>query len=276
MHMENFTLETHYLPFDFDQSERRIRVYLPENYENSNRRYPVLYMHDGQNLFYDDESYSDMSWRVVQALHQTNLMDKLIIVAIDHAGERRIDDYTPYLFDFPIERNQQTLTRGHGKEYADFVVNVVKPVIDETYPTLAHRKYTSICGSSLGGLMSAYMGVEYNHLFKFVGVFSLASYFCETEFLKHIIDHGIPKKSFIYIQTGTQESLDEVGQGSKEMSQTAIDNTLNYQKALLTAGLPIKQIELHINAFEIHRERYWALHFPKFLRFISNEMNLND
>ena len=56
--MSNFTLETLYLPFDFDQTERRVRIYLPQHYETSNKRYPVLYMHDGQNVLYDEESYS--------------------------------------------------------------------------------------------------------------------------------------------------------------------------------------------------------------------------
>lgn len=274
--MLHFNLETLYLPFDFDQSERRVRVYLPPNYETSNQRYPVLYMHDGQNVFYDDESYSDVSWRIVEALHLTNLSDKMIIVGIDNAGERRIDDYTPYKFDFPIDHGSQHYNEGHGKEYADFVVNTVKPVIDETYPTLSHRKYTAICGSSLGGLMSAYMIVEYNKTFKFSGVFSLANYFCETDFLKHIKQNGLPKKSLIYIQTGTHEGLDEDGQGSKTVSQKYINNTLNYQKALIQSGLDVNNISLNIHAFEIHREKYWALHLPKFLIFIANEMNLID
>lgn len=273
--MNHFTLDTLYLPFDYDQSERRVRVYLPDNYESSNKRYPVIYMHDGQNVFYDDESFSEMSWRVVEALYLTGLQNEFIIVGIDNAGERRIDDYVPYKLDFPIEHGPHIIYQGHGKEYADFLVNTVKPVIDETYPTLSHRKYTAVCGSSLGGLMSAYIGVEYNKFFKFSGVFSLASYFCQNDFLNHIKQDKLLKKACVYIQTGTHEGLDENHQGSKVMSQQYINSTLAYQKALLEAGLSVDQIDLNIYAFEIHREKYWALHFPQFLNFLANEMRLN-
>lgn len=274
--MSNFTLETLYLPFDFDQTERRVRIYLPQHYETSNKRYPVLYMHDGQNVFYDEESYSTMSWRVVEALKLNKLENKVIVVAIDHAGERRVDDYSPYKFDFPIENHDQIYTQGHGQEYADFIVNTLKPVIDETYPTLPQRKYTALCGSSLGGLITAYIAAEYNEVFKFYGVFSLASHFCETDFLNHIQSSSIRKKSLIYIQTGSDEGLDENNQGSKLISQQFINNSLYYQKALLLAGLHINNIKLHIHTQEIHREQYWAQHLPKFIGLFAQEMKLFD
>lgn len=274
--MENFTLETLYLPYDFDQSERRVRIYLPPHYETSNKRYPVLYMHDGQNVFYDEESYSSMSWRVVEALNLVNLQDKFIIVGIDNAGDQRIEDYMPYNLDVPIEHNDQVITGGHGQEYADFLVNTVKPVIDETYPTLPQRKYTGVCGSSLGGLITAYIAAEYNHVFKFFGVFSLASQYCETDFLNHIENRSIRKKSLFYLQSGTAEGLDENGHGSPLVSQSFVNNVLNYQKALIRTGLHVNSIHLNLFVDEIHREQYWAQHLPQFINLMSQEMKLDD
>lgn len=274
--MNSFNLETLYIPFDYDSSERRVRVYLPENYETSDRRYPVLYMLDGQNVFYDDESYSTMSWRAIQGLKQSQLDDSMIIVAVDHAGDERFYDYTPFDSDFPIDINGVQHINGHGHLFADFLVNTLKPVIDETYPTLSSRKYTAVCGSSLGGLMTAYLGSKYTDVFKFFGVFSLASYFCKGHFIQSIESTPIRKKSFYYIQTGTEEGLDENGKGSKSMSQEFINSAIDYSHALIKARVPVNQISLNIHAFEIHREKYWALHFPKFLNFIKNEMDLSD
>ena len=274
--MDNFTLETLYLPFDYDDSERRVRIYLPENYESSNKRYPVLYMLDGQNVFYDGESFSGMSWRAIQALKQTNLSDKLILVAVDHAQDNRFYDYTPYVSDFPIDIHGKQFYNGHGHLFADFLVNTIKPVIDETYPTLSSRKYTAVCGSSLGGLMTAFFGSKFTNTFKFFGVFSLASYFCKTDFLDSIENNPVRKKSFYYIQTGTEEGLDEKGKGSKALSQEFINSAIDYSKALVKARVPIHQIQLSINAFEKHQEKYWALHLPKFLTMLKTEMNLSD
>jgi|LSQX01.2.fsa_nt_gb predicted alpha/beta superfamily hydrolase len=274
--MDNFNIETLYLPFDYDNSERRVRIYLPENYESSNKRYPVLYMLDGQNVFFDEESYSGMSWRAILALKQTKLDDKMIIVAVDHADENRFYDYSPYLSDFPIDINGVQHYNGHGHLFADFLVNTLKPVIDETYPTLSSRKYTAVCGSSLGGLMTAFLGSKHTDVFKFFGVFSLASYFCKTDFINSVSSNPIRKKSFYYIQTGTEEGLDENGKGSKSLSQEYINSSIDYCHALVKARVDVSQISLNIHAFEIHREKYWALHLPKFLNLIKTELNLPD
>ena len=119
--------------------ERTIRLYLPPGYDASTKRYPVLYMHDGQNLFDDATSYVG-EWGVDEALDALAADGlELIVVGIDHGGEKRFNELSPV--------SHPRFGAGENRQYTDFVVNVLKPHIDATYRTRPEREHTGIMGS---------------------------------------------------------------------------------------------------------------------------------
>jgi len=260
-------MEEHFLYVPYYQHNRRVRVLLPKDYDKEHDQYyPVLYMHDGQNVFYSKESYSGYSWKVIPTLKQHTELPKIIIVGIDNATVNRLDEYAPWRTDVghtPEARN----AGGKGYEYGEWLVNSVKPFIDSHYRTKPQREHTLLAGSSMGGIITAYMGAAYPHIFGCLGVFSLASWFSEPAFLAFQHQHPLERQSKVFIQVGTNEGDAADAEYIANMNQAYIDCTLRYYQALIRTGHPLDNIRLKIMANEIHHEKYWADHFAEFLRF---------
>lgn len=143
------------------EKTRRAYVYLPNGYdEEPERRYPVMYMFDGHNLFFDGDATYGKSWGIGEYLDYTNT--KLIIAAVEcnHEGNGRLEEYSPINFKFG-----DTPIRGKGKKYMDWLVGEFKPYIDANFRTLADRQNTAIGGSSMGGLMTMYALAVYGKYF---------------------------------------------------------------------------------------------------------------
>ena len=140
---------------------RRGYVYLPEDYDKTQARYPVLYMFDGHNVFFDADATYGKSWGMAAYLEQTKL--PLIIVAIkcNTQGFNRLNEYTPFPFDYKGMHFES-----RGKLYMDWLVEELKPAIDRDLRTLPGPENTCIAGSSMGGLMSLYAVSAYNHIFR--------------------------------------------------------------------------------------------------------------
>ncbi|MCW6662160.1 alpha/beta hydrolase-fold protein [Aerococcaceae bacterium NML201209] len=266
----NYYLEMkqHELEVPYYKKKRRIRVLLPKDYDKEEwAHYPVLYMHDGQNVFYSKEAFSGYSWKLIPLIKQNKDLPKMIIVGIDNAEERRLDEYAPWQTD-----TSRTTTYAHaggdGMLYSDWVVNTVKPFIDAHYRTKPEREHTLLAGSSMGGLMTAYMGAAHPETFGVLGVFSLASWFSERDFLRFIRNHPLANGTDVYIQVGTKEGDATDAQFIEGcMNQAYIDCSLAYYQALLQQGHALDDIWLRILANETHHEKYWAAHFVEFLRF---------
>ena len=248
--------------------ERRVRVLLPKDYHKEQwASYPVLYMHDGQNVFYSKESFSGYSWKLIPLIKNQRSLPKMIVVGIDNAKGRRLDEYSPWQTD-TAKSPEFAQAGGDGIAYGEWVVNVVKPFIDSQYRTKPEREHTLLAGSSMGGIITAYMGAAYPEVFGHLGVFSLASWFSERDFLRFIHQHPLAADSSVYIQVGTVEG-DETDAHFIEggMNQAYIDSSLAYYRALLRSGKSIDSIWLRILANEAHHEKYWADHFAEFLQF---------
>lgn len=148
----------------FLEKDRQVRVILPYDYHISTRFYPVLYLQDAQNLFDVNSPFGN--WGIdksMASLAETN-HHEVIIVCIDHGGKERIHEFSPY--------PRPALEKAEGIEYADFIVHAVKPQIDAQYRTLKGRAFTGIGGSSLGGLIALYAGMQHTHVFGKWMVFS--------------------------------------------------------------------------------------------------------
>jgi predicted alpha/beta superfamily hydrolase len=142
------------------QTTKKIWIYLPKKYDSTKNKYPVIYMHDAQNLFDAKTSYVG-EWNVDEKLDSINA--QVIIVGIEHGNEKRIDELTPY--------KNAKYGGGSADNYLRFIVETLKPEIDTKYRTKSNTKNTGIIGSSLGGLVSYYAVLKYPEIFGKAGVF---------------------------------------------------------------------------------------------------------
>ena len=265
-------LRTHYLFVPYFSNERRIRVLLPRDYFKNERHYPVLYMHDGQNVFYSREAFAGYSWKVIPLIKQHLELPQMIIVGIDNSAEHRLDEYSPWKTEFQTSDGTGYFG-GLGRAYVDWLVDTVKPFIDKKYRTLPQRETTLLAGSSMGGYITAYAGSLYPEIFGNLGVFSSAAWLNQVKFTQFITSHPLHPGNKVYIQTGASENDagdDEVLAPEKQ-AQAYIDESLRYYQTLLRTGHPMDHISLNIFAAESHSEFYWAKHFPEFLNFVFNE-----
>jgi predicted alpha/beta superfamily hydrolase len=152
-------------------NQRDLLIWLPPSYHTSTKSYPVIYMHDGQNLFDAHTSYSG-EWQVDETMTRLSRQGaEAIIVGISHAGVERLFEYNPFP-NYPYRIRNRQHTQGRGDDYLRFIVDTIKPMIDAQFRTLSDPMNTAIAGSSMGGLISLYGFLSYQYVFGLCGAFS--------------------------------------------------------------------------------------------------------
>jgi predicted alpha/beta superfamily hydrolase len=177
--------------------DKKIWIYLPEGYADSRKKYPVIYMHDAQNLFDKATSFSG-EWRVDETLD--SLKARVIIIGIEHGNDKRIDELTPY--------KNAKYGGGYADAYLDFITKTLKPEIDKRYRTKTAKKHTGIMGSSLGGLVSYYAVLRHPDVFGIAGVFSPSFWF--TDDIYALAEKTTKIKAKVYLMAGDNEDKDMV------------------------------------------------------------------
>ena len=261
------TIKFEKLYINTTKTERTLRVLLPDDYETSNQDYPVLYMHDGQNLFENHTSYGGHSWGIYETLnemHQKQNIKEMIVVGIDNS-ELRFFEYSPWESTLDIDRFGGKKVGGMGDIYAKFIVNSVIPFIEKKYRVKKDRGNRMIAGSSMGGYISVFLGAKYPDLFGVIGVFSLASWFNETAFLNYIKKSSLTKDQKFFISIGKNETSSNEIPNSNEIY---VNNSRNFKKTLENKG--IKHI-CYIETDDTHHELAWRKVFPQFLNFINEK-----
>lgn len=225
---------------------RRVWIYLPPDYATSNKRYPVLYMHDGQNVFDAATSYAG-EWGVDETLDSLHARGDrgVIVVAADHGGDRRMHEYSPWV--------NARHGGGEGDAYVEFLVKTLKPYIDQKYRTQPDRANTAVAGSSMGGLISYYAALKYPEVFGKAGVFSPAFWiapeivtFTRTAKLK-----SWPRLFFVAAQSEAT---------SKQ--QLAVMGPLLQELAAL-GYITGEDLVSHVIPDGAHSEWFWQREFPK-------------
>ncbi|WP_292946834.1 TIM-barrel domain-containing protein [Olleya sp. UBA1516] len=235
--------------------KRRVWMYLPADYKTSKINYPVVYMHDGQNVF-DASTSTYGEWKVdeiLDKLFKENL--KLIVVAVDNGESKRLDEYSPW--------THPEYGGGEGEAYVDFIVNTLKPYIDTNFNTKKDKSNTAIFGSSMGGLISHYAALKYPMVFGKVGVYSPAFWFAPAV-KPFTVSHANIKDTKMYFLAGGKEGENA---GFNEISQTVTD--MNSMISILTEnGFPKENIQSKVVPEGKHNEALWENNFEEAITWL--------
>lgn len=231
----------------FAIGERTITVYLPPDYDDrADRRYPVLYMQDGQNLFEPERAFGGISWRIDEAANRAigdRKAKPMIIAGIDHAGEGRIEEYTP-------TRDESRNAGGGADTYAQFVLDQVKPAIDERYRTNGEA---ATGGSSLGGLVALYLALRHPGVFSSAAVMSPSIWWHDQSVLR-FVDPVEGNRPRLWIDIGGREGAEAVAgaRALRERLQARGWSDFHYEE----------------DRRADHSERSWGKRIPRVLEFL--------
>lgn len=242
--------DVHILSANFDipqlGRQRRIWIYLPRDYRSSRKKYPVIYMHDGQNLF-DANTSGYGEWGLDEIMDKLPAKDRCIIVGVDHGGAYRMAEYNPY---------DSKYGKGQGNGYLDFLVNTLKPYIDKHYRTRRDAAHTSIAGSSMGGLISMYAVLKYPDVFGNGGIFS-PSFWIAPDIFNYARQH-LSASSRFYFVCGDLEGDDMVEPMDKMVK--LVRGKISEQNAPETIVKGAR-----------HNEKQWNGDFPAFYQWLSGD-----
>ncbi len=228
-------------------------IYLPESYFlDSKTRYPVLYMFDGHNVFFDEDATYGKSWGMKEYMDETKTPMIIAAVECNHSpdpGQGRISEYSP--FDFR-ERGIGEI-HGRGKTTMEWMVNTFKPRIDKKYRTLPGRKNTFIAGSSMGGLMSLYAVLEYNRVFSRAAALSPSVWLARRRIEQMIQGARLNTDTVVYMDYGSGE----LSNHSNMLHQYANITSLLMEKKVL--------VESRIIPGGTHCEASWERQIPFFM-----------
>jgi predicted alpha/beta superfamily hydrolase len=239
---------------EFLEHDRDVLVWLPPGYEapDDDSRYPVLYMHDGQNLFEPDTSFQGEHWRMGEtaaALIAAGEIEPVIIVGIYNTGDHRKDEYTP--------TRDTKLGGGDAADYGRMIIEELKPLIDRTYRTRADAGSTGIGGSSLGGLVSLYLAFTHPRVFQRVAALSPSVWWNWRAILKTVRQSRSKPPLKIWLDMGTAE-------GKK-----GLDDARLLKAALVGLGFAVG-VDLHYAEYEgaTHSETAWAERVGPMLKWL--------
>jgi predicted alpha/beta superfamily hydrolase len=257
------------------RNTRFLRVWLPPGYddaENRDRRYPALYLNDGQNLFEAATSFTGVEWQVDETadrLIRENAIAPMIIVGIDNAGKARVREYMPYRSLSLQSLSLQSLSlqpvvmmmRSRGNCYPDFLLKEVMPFIGRNYRVATGCENTSLGGSSLGALIALYTAMVRPGV---VGKLLLESPSLWAA-NRQIIRESRSVKEWperVYLGTGTAEL------GNPDRDRSVVDDVRELHAILRRCGLDERRLRLQIEEGGTHHESAWARRFPEALRFL--------
>ena len=230
-------------------SQRQIWVYLPESYGSTTKAYPVLYLQDAQNLFDNSTSFSG-EWRVDEILDSLKI--EIIVVGIEHGGEERIEELTP--FPHPEYKG------GKAEIYLDFITSSLMPEISQRYRILQGPESTFIGGSSLGGLFAYYGVIKHPEIFGKGIIFSPSFWFSDDifDFTNQIEIENI-KDTKLYLRAGDSES------------ETMVPRMFRIRQQLIDKGYSPCNIYTRAIPGGKHNEKFWASLVPEAVLWLMEE-----
>ena len=226
----------------YDHAKRNLHIYLPDNLKD-NERLGVLYMFDGHNLFFDEDATYGTSWGLKEFFDQKKPTYMIVGLECNHEGNLRLCEFSPYSFYDP----NWGRVEASGKELFNWIINELKPYIDQKYPTLSDRKHTAIGGSSMGGLMALYGSTIHSDIFSKGLALSPYIYHVEKQLLHDIKNARIVKETAIYLSYGSKEVH----------SKGALVNYTKQLLAIQRAILDRAKLYMHLYPNHTHSESAW-------------------
>ena len=249
----DYALET----FDFEGYEKEVYICTPDSYDkNRKEKYPVIYMTDGQNLF-EKNATTHGSWGVYESMRSVSEDKQAVIVGVANPSTTRDKELTPDIGDVTTEPD--IYENGKGKEFSDFVADVVVPFVEKNYNVRTDPDGVAICGSSSGGIECFYIGMEHPEKFGTIGALSPAfGLFDDATWAKHLSKKDFSKNNpLVYIYCGAGDTLEaQLNIGADAMPKTLAD-----------AGFPAENITTSFYEQAMHNEAYWRAIFPEFLKW---------
>ena len=181
---------------------RMLHIWLPDRYNETDERYPVMYFFDGHNLYFDEDATFGKSWGLKEFLE--HWPKDIIVVGIEcgHEGEERLSEYSPYRTKTGFLSKYEAM----GDVTLKWIVNEIKPMIDSEYRTIPERECTGIAGSSMGGLMSVYAITMYNTVFSKAACVSSSIVFCRNQLLHDMNRNEMSPDTRVFLSWGTCEA----------------------------------------------------------------------
>lgn len=249
---------THTIYSKILKMEKRLTVYIPNS---TNGPYRILFMHDGQNLFFPELSYAGVAWDAatkLQELINDNLIPPTLIVGIDHSIYR-MDEYVPFNNDGIYENFSDKHRKPFfGNLYIKSIVEEILPFIESNYMVL--KEYTYMAGSSLGGLISLYAGIKYHKVFKGIGIFSLSTWWNENG-LDELLTFDDKLNQRYFILCGGNESGD--------------NNPIKNERYILSSKKTYENLKTKVESIKFkliphgkHTEQFWQDHVKKMMLYL--------
>lgn len=241
------------------RNTRFVRVWLPPGYDDSaseNRRYPVLYLNDGQNLFESATAFAGVEWQVDETadrLIRDGVVPPLIIVGIDNTGKARMREYMPH--------RSLMMMRVKGSRYPDFLMNEVMPFVARRYRVASGPENTGLGGSSLGALIALYTAMVRRGVFGRLLLESPSLWAASRQLITESREVGVwPER--VFLAAGTAEA------GRKDRDQSVVDDVRELAEIMHRAGLNENRLRMVIEEGASHNEAAWAQRFPQALEFL--------
>ena len=234
--------------------QRRAYIYLPASYEkNPDKHYPVMYMFDGHNVFFDSDATYGKSWGMNKYMQSSKKELILVAVECNHKGNSRIVEYSPFTY----ENAALGRVRGKGKVYMNWLIHELKPFIDANYRTLTDRSNTAIAGSSMGGLMALYAVCVFNHVFGRAACLSPSLWVSPGKVLEMIARAPVKSDTCIYLDYGSEEMFNHAA--NRESLSSASHMLLTKQVNLTSRIVPGGN----------HSEASWERQIPIFMECLG-------
>ena len=236
------------------EKTRKAYIYLPDSYKKDpEKRYPVMYMFDGHNVFFDEDATFGKSWGMNKFMQETK--KELIIVGVEcnHEGNKRLIEYAPFTY----ENSEHGKIKGKGSVYMNWLVKTLKPYVDANYRTLPDRTNTIIAGSSMGGLIAMYAVCTYNHVFQRAACLSPSLWVSPGRVLEMVARAHIRRDTTIYMDYGALEIF---------------NHAANEEAMISTAHLLLtKRVNLAMRVVPggTHSEASWEKQIPIFMECLG-------
>ena len=243
---------------------RPLHIWLPDDYEQSQERYPVMYFFDGHNLFSDEDATYGKSWGMKEYLE--NWGKDMIIVGVEcgHGEGERLSEYLPY----PAYKGWFSEYEPKGRETMDWMIHEIKPVIDAEYRTWPFRECTAIGGASMGGIMALYAAIHYNRWISKAACVSSAMGYCMPLLMKALKEIYLDPDTRVYMSWGTKEAWGLEDVWHEDVTSSTYRNHKRVHDRLWEKGVNAR---MFCQVGGGHCEADWEKLVPDFMHYLWME-----